>query len=69
MVNESCGIVVPTAHASEAQTVTGLASAMISMARMATLDLERLSMGAIASAKELSWARLTERIVGRGVRN
>ena len=69
MVNGSCGIVVPTTHADEAQTVTRLASAMISLATMATPDLERLSMGAIARANELSWARLTERIVGRDVRS
>jgi glycosyltransferase involved in cell wall biosynthesis len=69
MVNESCGIVVPTAHADETQTVTDLANAMISLATMATPDMERLSMGAIARANELSWATLTERIVGRDVRS
>jgi glycosyltransferase involved in cell wall biosynthesis len=67
MVNGSCGIVVPTAHADEAQTVTGLANAMISLATMPSAELERLSTAAIARAAELSWATLTERIVGRGV--
>jgi glycosyltransferase involved in cell wall biosynthesis len=69
MVNGSCGVVVPTAHADEAQTVTGLANTMISLATMAPAELERLSMGAIARSSELSWDRLTERIVGRGVRS
>jgi glycosyltransferase involved in cell wall biosynthesis len=65
MVNGSCGIVVPTVDVDEAQIVTGLASAMISLATMATRDLERLSMGAIARANELSWARLTARVAHR----
>jgi glycosyltransferase involved in cell wall biosynthesis len=62
MVNESCGIVVPTANANEAQTVTAIASAMISLALMPAAESLRLSMGAIARANELSWARLTARI-------
>jgi glycosyltransferase involved in cell wall biosynthesis len=67
MVNGSCGIVVPTAHADEAHTVTGLANAMISLATMSSAESERLSTAAIARADELSWATLTERIVRRGV--
>ena len=66
MVNESCGIVVPTAGADEAQVVDGIANAMISLALMPTAERQRLSMGAIARANELSWPRLTESIVGRG---
>jgi glycosyltransferase involved in cell wall biosynthesis len=66
MVNGSCGIVVPTAHADEAQTVTGLANAMISLATMSTPDLERLSMGAVARANELSWSALTARVADYG---
>jgi glycosyltransferase involved in cell wall biosynthesis len=66
MVNESCGIVVPTAGADEARVVDGIASAMISLARMPAAELQRLSAGAIARANELSWPRLTESIVGRG---
>jgi glycosyltransferase involved in cell wall biosynthesis len=62
IVNKSCGIVVSTANADETQTAAGLASAMISLATMATSELERLSMGAIARANELSWAALTARI-------
>jgi glycosyltransferase involved in cell wall biosynthesis len=65
MVNGSCGIVVPTAHADEAQTVTGLANAMISLATITTPELERLSMGAIARANELSWERLAARVAYR----
>jgi glycosyltransferase involved in cell wall biosynthesis len=66
MVNGSCGIVVPTTHADEAQTVTRLAKAIISLATMAPSELERLSLGAIARANELSWSKLTERIADRG---
>ena len=62
IVNKSCGFVVSTANADEAQTVAGLASAMISLATMATPGLERLSRGAIARANELSWAGLTARV-------
>jgi glycosyltransferase involved in cell wall biosynthesis len=62
IVKGSCGIVVPTADADEAQTVTRIANAMISMATMPTAELDRLSTGAIARANELSWANLTKRI-------
>jgi glycosyltransferase involved in cell wall biosynthesis len=66
IMNETCGIVVSTAHADEAQIVTSLANAMISLATMANADWERLSMGAVARSNELSWAKLTEHIVGQG---
>jgi len=66
MVNESCGFVIPTAHADEAQVVTEVANAMISLASMSATELERLSQGAIARANELSWASLTERVARRG---
>jgi glycosyltransferase involved in cell wall biosynthesis len=62
MVNASCGVVVPTLHTGEAQTVTGIANAMIFLGAMSATELERLSMGAIDRARELSWARLTARI-------
>jgi glycosyltransferase involved in cell wall biosynthesis len=62
IVNGSCGIVVSTTDASEDQVVTGIASAMISLATMPIAELNRLSMGAIARANELSWASLTARI-------
>jgi glycosyltransferase involved in cell wall biosynthesis len=65
MVNASCGIVVPAAHMDEAQVVTGIAGAMISLGKMTATEHESLSAGAIARANELSWARLTELIVGR----
>jgi glycosyltransferase involved in cell wall biosynthesis len=67
MVNDSCGIVVPTVHADEAETVTGIAAAMASLGTMPAAQWERLSRAAVARADELSWARLTERIVVRGV--
>jgi len=66
MVNGSCGFVIPTAHADEAQVVTEVANAMISLASMSATELERLSQGAIARAHELSWASLTERVARRG---
>jgi len=62
MVNGSCGIVVPTANADEAQVVTAIAEAMISLGTMPAKELERLSNGAMARAEELSWERLTARI-------
>ncbi len=63
MINDSCGIVVPTAHADEAQIVTGIADAMIALATMPGADLERFSMGAVARANELSWHSLTAGVV------
>lgn len=63
MVNESCGIAVSTAHADEEKTVTAIANAMVSLGAMPTNELERLSMGAIRRANELSWAKLTKHIV------
>ena len=65
MVNRSCGIVIPTTQADEAKTVTCLANAMISLASMAPEEMERLSLGAIARANELSWSALTARIAHR----
>jgi glycosyltransferase involved in cell wall biosynthesis len=66
MVNSSCGIVISTAGADEAQVVNGIANAMVSLALMPAAEWQRLSAGAIARANELSWARLTDSIVGRG---
>jgi glycosyltransferase involved in cell wall biosynthesis len=65
IVNDSCGFVVPVADANEAQLVTGIANSMISLGRMSSAELERLSYGAIARAKELSWASLTACIAAR----
>jgi len=64
IVNSSCGIVIQTANADEAQTITSIASAMIRLASMPAEDSLRLSTGAIARANELSWARLTDRVAG-----
>jgi len=63
IVNESCGVVVPIEGADEAKVVTGIANAMIRLASMAPQEFEALSRGALARARELSWARLTERVV------
>jgi glycosyltransferase involved in cell wall biosynthesis len=62
IVNGSCGIVVPTADADEANIVTGIANAMISFASMPAAEWARLSSGAIVRANEFTWSRLTERI-------
>jgi glycosyltransferase involved in cell wall biosynthesis len=68
MVTESCGMVIPAHNSDEAETVSGIATAMIALASMAPAELERLSTGAIARANELSWASLTERIArGEGL--
>jgi glycosyltransferase involved in cell wall biosynthesis len=65
IVNESCGIVIPTTQHDEDQIVAGLANAMISLATMASTERECVSIGAVARSNELSWARLTECIVGQ----
>jgi glycosyltransferase involved in cell wall biosynthesis len=62
MINESCGIAVPTFGADEAQVVTGIANAMIALAGMSVSDFGHLSAGATARANELSWAKLTQHI-------
>jgi glycosyltransferase involved in cell wall biosynthesis len=62
IVNSSCGIVVSTADIGEAQAVTGIAKAMVSLASMSPEESSLLSAGAIARANELSWAKLTERV-------
>jgi glycosyltransferase involved in cell wall biosynthesis len=62
IVNESCGVLVSTAHADEAQTVTGIANAMVSLGAMTTDELQCLSKGAVDRANELTWATLTKRI-------
>jgi glycosyltransferase involved in cell wall biosynthesis len=59
IVNQSCGVVVSTAHADESRTISGIANAMIGLGSMSTGELECLSKGAIDRANELSWARLT----------
>lgn len=69
MVNKTCGIVVPTANSGEAQTVTGIANAMIALGTMPAAEWERLSKDAVARANELSWAKLTEDIsISKGKR-
>ena len=62
MVNRSCGILISTANADEAEVVTRLADAIVSMATMSPAESARLSRGAIARASELSWSALTARI-------
>ncbi len=64
LVNNSCGVVVPTADADEAQTEAGLAHAMMALATMPAAELQRLSQGAIARANDLSWAELTRNVAG-----
>jgi glycosyltransferase involved in cell wall biosynthesis len=65
MANSSCGIVISTANTDEAEVVTRLANAIVSMATMPPPESARLSRGAIARAKELSWSALTARIARR----
>jgi len=62
IVNESCGIVIPTFRAKEEEIVTRIANAMISLAIMSAKESARLSIGAVTRANELSWVSLTERI-------
>lgn len=69
IVNNSCGIVVSTADADEAQIVTGLARAMVSLATRANAEMGKLSRGAVARSNELSWAALTRRVTQPGDRN
>lgn len=62
IVNESCGIVVATSEADEAHIVTSIANSMVSIGTMSSAKYERLSMGAITRANELSWAKLTAHV-------
>jgi glycosyltransferase involved in cell wall biosynthesis len=62
LVSASCGFVVPTKDADEAQVVTRIAKAMISLGTMPESAWQRLSTGAKARASELSWASLTARV-------
>jgi glycosyltransferase involved in cell wall biosynthesis len=64
IVNGSCGIVVPTANANEAQMVTAIANAMISIGALSATESAQLSKRAIARANELSWSNLTARVSG-----
>jgi glycosyltransferase involved in cell wall biosynthesis len=59
VVNESCGIVVPTENADETQTIGRISNAMISLGTMPDVVWRRLSAGATAKANELSWDSLT----------
>jgi glycosyltransferase involved in cell wall biosynthesis len=63
VVNHSCGFVLPTKNANETQLVMGIANSMISLGTMSPVEYERLSMGAIARANELSWNSLVSHIV------
>lgn len=63
IVNESCGTAIPTSGASEDEVIGKIARAMISLGTMSSVELRRLSQGAIARANELSWVKQTERIV------
>lgn len=62
IVNNSCGIVVPTSHANEDRVVNDIAKAMASLGSISTEEFLRLSAGATARANELSWARLAQRV-------
>ena len=65
IVNSSCGIVVSTVSAGETEVVSAIASAMITLGKMAASEWKSLSAGAIARANELSWDKLTECTVDR----
>jgi glycosyltransferase involved in cell wall biosynthesis len=65
IVNDSCGLVVPVADANEALLVTGIANSMVTLGTMSSAEMESLSYGAIARAKDLSWDSLTACIAAR----
>jgi glycosyltransferase involved in cell wall biosynthesis len=65
IVNASCGVVVPTENADEAQTVIRLANAMGFLGSLSAFEWARFSMGAITRAKELSWPGLTVNVAKR----
>ncbi|MGA9070376.1 MAG: glycosyltransferase [Terracidiphilus sp.] len=65
IVNSTCGVVVPTADADEALTVTRIADAMTLLGRLPEAEWQRLSTGAKARADELSWASLTAQVIYR----
>lgn len=65
IVNASCGVVVQTKYADEAQIVTHLANVMNFFGTMSAAQSTQLSTGAIARANQLSWSSLTASIAER----
>jgi glycosyltransferase involved in cell wall biosynthesis len=66
IVNNTCGIVVPTAHANETQVIISIAKAMIAMVIMPVAEWKHLSAESIIRANELSWNKLATRIIESG---
>ena len=64
IVNKSCGMVVRTTGADEAQIVTSIADGMKAIVTMPTAARDNLAAGAVSRSNELSWVGLTERVVG-----
>ena len=62
IVNASCGFVIPTTDADEAQIVTRFANAMIFLGMLSATELKRLSMGARTRINEFARASLTKHI-------
>lgn len=69
LVNDSCGVVIPTAKTSESEISNSIAKAMIRLGGMSVQELRELSQGAIRRAEEFSWDRLTERVADPEVHN
>ena len=64
LVNESCGIVIPTIGATERQIEKAIGEAMVHLASLSDAERANLSQGALARAAQLSWEKLTATVTG-----
>lgn len=58
LVNESCGIVVPTKGVTERQIEKAIGEAMVHLASLSDAERANLSQGAVARAAQWSWEKL-----------
>lgn len=64
LVNESCGIVVPTTGKTEGQIEKAIGEAMVRLAMLSDAERANLSQGAVDRAAQWSWQNLTAAIAG-----
>jgi glycosyltransferase involved in cell wall biosynthesis len=64
LVNESCGIVVPTIGVTERQIEKAIGEAMVRLASLSDAERANLSQGAVARAAQWSWEKLTATVAG-----
>ena len=64
LVNEFCGIVIPTTAATERQIENAIGEAMVHLASLSDAERANLSHGALARAAHWSWEKLTAAVTG-----